>query len=201
MMWKLRCIMTYLDISISTTAYEADSQLNPLGLDWLDQFGLLDLPINVVCNCACPATSTTYFRAKMMVPRFSETALIIVVLEKTNGTIRLYAAYSAGPNAALGPNCYPLVVPDDVFSISNGGRCFTKFDLAKAYLKIEVSPGSRELLTINTHCGLYQYTELSVDVKTTPANFNVGRLSRLNCNQKCRDEGTVIASLTMEDDT
>ncbi|KAM3188110.1 hypothetical protein ACTXT7_000974 [Hymenolepis weldensis] len=33
---------------VSTAAYAADSQLNLLGLYWLDPLGLLDLPINAI---------------------------------------------------------------------------------------------------------------------------------------------------------
>lgn len=41
-----------------------------------------------------------------------------------------------------------------------GGKCFAKFALAGAYLEIEVPPESPELLIINMHRGLYQYTRL-----------------------------------------
>nr|VZI00654.1 unnamed protein product [Spirometra erinaceieuropaei] len=39
------------------------------------------------------------------------------------------------------------------------------------HLQIEVAPESRELLTINTHRGLFQYTRLPFGVKTAPALF------------------------------
>nr|VZI48759.1 unnamed protein product [Spirometra erinaceieuropaei] len=57
------------------------------------------------------------------------------------------------------------------FALLNGGTCFAKFDLAEAYLQIEITPESRELLTINTHRGLFQYTRLPFGVKTAPALF------------------------------
>ncbi|BHF69082.1 hypothetical protein SprV_0301212300 [Sparganum proliferum] len=40
-----------------------------------------------------------------------------------------------------------------------------------AYLQIKVALDSRELLTTNTHCGLFQYTRLPSSVKTLPALF------------------------------
>lgn len=46
---KLSCSLTYWNINISTTAYIADSLFNLLTLDWLGQFGLLDLFINIIC--------------------------------------------------------------------------------------------------------------------------------------------------------
>ncbi|CAH8669354.1 unnamed protein product [Schistosoma bovis] len=51
----------------------------------------------------------------------------------------------------------------------NGGRFFAKLDLADAYLQVEVDEASRELLTINTHRGLFQYNHLPFGVKTTPS--------------------------------
>ncbi|BHF68589.1 hypothetical protein SprV_0301162500 [Sparganum proliferum] len=53
----------------------------------------------------------------------------------------------------------------------SGDTCFAKLDLGDAYLQIEVAPESRELLTINTHRGLFQYTRLPVGAKTAPVLF------------------------------
>ncbi|KHJ42924.1 hypothetical protein D918_07008 [Trichuris suis] len=55
---------------------------------------------------------------------------------------------------------YPLPTPDDLFTVLNGGRLFSKLDFADAYLQVEVEDDSKELLTVNTHRGLYRYNRL-----------------------------------------
>ncbi|VDL64520.1 unnamed protein product [Hymenolepis diminuta] len=46
-----------------------------------------------------------------------------------------------------------------------------EMDLSDAYLQVEVEPENHELLTINTHRGLFQYIRLPLPIKTAPAIF------------------------------
>ena len=49
------------------------------------------------------------------------------------------------------------------------GIVFSKIDLWHAYLQMELDDGARELCTINTHKGLYQYNRLPFGVSSAPA--------------------------------
>ncbi|CAH8528395.1 unnamed protein product [Schistosoma rodhaini] len=102
---------------------------------------------------------------------FSEWAAPIVVVKKTNGSIRLCADYSTGLNEALETHQYPLPLSEDLFAKLNGGKLFAKLDLSEAYLQIPVADECKNLLTINRHKGLFRYNRLHFGVKTAPSIF------------------------------
>ncbi|CAH8538525.1 unnamed protein product [Schistosoma rodhaini] len=102
---------------------------------------------------------------------FSEWAAPIVVVKKTNGSIRLCADYSTGLNEALETHQYPLPLPEDLFAKLNDGKLFAKLDLSEAYLQIPVADECKNLLTINTYKGLFRYNRLPFGVKTASSIF------------------------------
>ena len=101
----------------------------------------------------------------------SQWAAPIVVVKKKNGRIRLCADFSTGLNDALQLHQHPLPTTEDIFSKLNGGQLFTQIDLAEAYLQVEVDEESKEMLTINTHRGLFRYNRLPFGVKSAPGIF------------------------------
>ena len=52
-----------------------------------------------------------------------------------------------------------------------GGRIFSKLDMSQAHLQLPLDEKSKELVTINTHKGLFQYNRLLFGVPSTPAVF------------------------------
>ncbi|KAK6764772.1 hypothetical protein RB195_024918 [Necator americanus] len=101
----------------------------------------------------------------------SEWATPIVVVKKKNGQIRLCGDFSTGLNDALQLHQHPLPTAENVFTKLNGGQLFTQIDFAEAYLQVEVEEESKEMLTINTHRGLYRYNRLPFGVKSAPGIF------------------------------
>ncbi|XP_055589909.1 uncharacterized protein K02A2.6-like [Uranotaenia lowii] len=206
----------------------ANLNLNILGSDWLDLFGLWDVPISAYCNqvnttsqsskhfwqtkfpkvftesmglCTKVKAQLTLkgnpkpvFRPKRPVSYsmqaavedelhrleslgilqavdHSDWAAPIVAVRKPTGKIRICADFSTGLNAVLEPNQYPLPRPEDIFAKMSGCKFFSHIDLSDAYLQVEVDQRDQQLLTINTHLGLFRYTRLSPGVKSAPGAF------------------------------
>ena len=66
---------------------------------------------------------------------------------------------------------YPLPVVDELFANLTGGKYFSKLDLSNAYLQLPLDDESKQLVTINTHKGLFQYNHLPFGVASAPAIF------------------------------
>lgn len=101
----------------------------------------------------------------------SEWATPIVVVPKKNGDVRICGDYKVTLNPALLIDEHPLPTIDELFSKMAGGTKFSKIDLSKAYLQLEVHPSDRHLLTLSTHKGLYQPTRLMFGVASAPAKW------------------------------
>ncbi|XP_029142978.1 uncharacterized protein K02A2.6-like, partial [Protobothrops mucrosquamatus] len=102
---------------------------------------------------------------------YSPWAAPIVAVKKASGKVRICADFSTGLNTSLEDHQYPLPIPEDIFAKLNGGTCFAKLDLSDAYHQVDVADDSKELLTINTHRGLFQFNRLPFGVKSAPAIF------------------------------
>ncbi|CAO4363315.1 unnamed protein product [Caenorhabditis nigoni] len=101
----------------------------------------------------------------------SKWAAPLVCVKKAGGDLRVCADFKTGLNNALQDEDHPIPVPEDIFASLNGGRFFSTVDLKDAYLQVELTEESKELCTINTHRGLYQYQRLAFGLKTAPMVF------------------------------
>lgn len=101
----------------------------------------------------------------------SEWAAPVVVVPKTDGSIRLCGDYKVTVNKCINEELYPLPTVQDLLSKLAGGTLFSKIDLTHAYQQLELDDQSQKYLTINTHLGLFNYKRLPFGVSSAPSIF------------------------------
>ncbi|XP_055850659.1 uncharacterized protein K02A2.6-like [Episyrphus balteatus] len=102
---------------------------------------------------------------------FSRWATPIVPVPKSDGSVRICGDYRSTVNAVIKTNAYPLPTVSEVMAAISDGKVFTKLDLQQAYQQLVVDDASAELLTLNTHKGLYKVRRLPFGVSAAPGLF------------------------------
>ena len=95
----------------------------------------------------------------------------LVPVPKKDGTLWLCADFKVTINPVLLVDLYPLPKPADLMACLTGGVCFSKLDLTSVYQQMLLDDESANLVTVNTHQGLYEYTRLPFGVASAPAVF------------------------------
>ena len=85
--------------------------------------------------------------------------------------VRICGDYKLTLNQVTKTDPYPLPRIEDLFASLSKGKSFSKLDSAHAYQLILLSEEAKELTTISTHKGLYQYNRLPFGVSSAPAIF------------------------------
>jgi len=126
----------------------------------------------------------------------------IVAVPKKDGQIRLCGDFKVTINPVLQVDKYPLPKPDDLFATLVGGQSFTKLDLRQAYQQMELEDEAKELVTINTHQGLYQFNRLPFGVASAPALFQRTRDTILRGipHVICYIDDILVTGTTKEED-
>ena len=102
---------------------------------------------------------------------FSHWATPVVPVPKKDGTFRICGDFKVTLNPALKVVQRPLSKPEEIFASLAGGQQFSTLDLTQAYQQLLLDEESKELVTINTHLGLYRYNRLPFGVASAPAIF------------------------------
>ena len=102
---------------------------------------------------------------------YSDWATPVVPVPKPDGSVRLCGDFKITVNPALQVDQYPMPKPEDLLATLAGGHNFTKLDLTQAYQQMQLAKEDRKYTTINTHQGLYQYTQLPYGMASAPAVF------------------------------
>ena len=79
----------------------------------------------------------------------------VVPVPKKDGTFRIYGDFKVTLNPALEIGQQPIPKPEDIFASLAGGELFTMLNLSQAYQQLLLDEESSELVTVNTHLGLY----------------------------------------------
>ena len=107
--------------------------------------------------------------------KYSKWAAPIVSVLKNprdpSGPIRICGDYKITVNQSAPLDSYPIPNTIDQLATLAGGEKFTKLDLSQAYQQLELAEESRELLTINTHQGLYQPSRLQFGIHSATGIF------------------------------
>ena len=98
-------------------------------------------------------------------------APIVPVLKPDRKSIRICGDYKLTANKASRLEQYPLPKVEDLFSTLAGGITFTKLDMSQAYQQLVLDDDSKEIVTINTHKGLFSYQRLPFGVSSAPGIF------------------------------
>lgn len=100
---------------------------------------------------------------------FSTWATPVVPIVKPNGSIRLCADYSRTVNDQMIVPQHPFPGFEEVLNKLKGGQKFSTLDVKTAFLHIPVTQKTSEVLTINTHLGLFRVKRLMFGVSSAPA--------------------------------
>lgn len=96
----------------------------------------------------------------------------LVVLPKSDGSVRLCVDYKVAVNPQLKGAHYPIPNIHDILSSLRNAKFFCTLDIFKAYLHVAVDDESKIIQTISTHQGTYKMNRLSFGVKTAPSEFH-----------------------------
>jgi len=98
----------------------------------------------------------------------SEWATPLVMVPKKNGHVRLCGDYRITINPAMDVKQYSLPCSEDLFATLARGKWFTILDLTNTYYQVLLNETSQNLVTINTHWGLYRYNRVLFGALKTP---------------------------------
>ncbi|XP_054752475.2 uncharacterized protein K02A2.6-like [Lytechinus pictus] len=132
---------------------------------------------------------------------YSEWATPLVCIPKADGRVRLCGDYKVTVNQQIHCDQYAIPTTEQVFSNLVGGKKFSKIDLKCAYQQMMLDEALQELVTINTHRGLFRYTRLPFGISSSPTiwqKFIEQVISGLDCTCAIMDDVLVTGNTDQE---
>ncbi len=95
----------------------------------------------------------------------------IVIVQKSNGSVRIVGDYSVTLNRFIVPEDYPIPNIEEI--LYDFGCCsyYSKFDVREAYMHMPVTPETAKLLTVNTPRGLFKVNRMNYGIQSAPAKW------------------------------
>ena len=98
----------------------------------------------------------------------SDLATPLVPVVKASGDIRICGDFKVTINPVLQAEQYTLPRLDEMTSLLQQGREFSKIDLRQAYFQLPLDEASKQLTTINTSKELYVFNRLDFGITSSP---------------------------------
>ena len=118
-------------------------------------------------------------RRKQIVPSSSPYGAPVVLVAKSDGTVRLVHDYRE-LNAQTVPDSYPLPRMDDLLLSAAKARVFSTLDLASGFFQIRMKAGDEHKTAFKTPIGLFHYRVMPQGLRNAPATFQRAMNSLLN---------------------
>ena len=103
--------------------------------------------------------------------RYSRWATRVVVVNKADGKLRLCGDYKVTVNRVAKADSYPLPRFEEILAALPNGSHFSKLDMSQAYQQLVVDEAAQQLLTINTHRGVFKVKRLAFGISAAPGLF------------------------------
>ena len=94
---------------------------------------------------------------------------IVPVVKPEKNSARICGDFKQTVNPVAKLDRYPIPKVQDLFVKLTGGCTFTKIDLSQAYLQLPLDEESKKFVVINTHKGLFRYTQLPFGISAAPS--------------------------------
>ena len=103
-------------------------------------------------------------------PSSSPCGSLIVLVQKKDGTWRLYIDYRALNKITIW-NRYPIPSIDDLLDQIKGEKYFSKIDLKSEYHQVPIEPSHVWKTTSESKKGLFEWLVMPFGLTNTPSNF------------------------------
>ena len=129
-------------------------------------------PVPLAYRAAVDAELDRQIREGLLEPvKYCSWAAPIVTALKSSGEVRICGDYRLTVNKVSPLERYPMPKTEELFTLFQGAKIFTKLDLKSAYNQMRLHENSRKYMAINTHKGILVPTRMGFGYASSPAIF------------------------------